>query len=236
MSKIKIPQLEELTSHEEVILARIKEILDKNIGFYIDSEIVDYCRQKSKSSEFQVYKTLYSLIQRKIIVPGSTLTKEDVLKNENRALIFNQIKEKPGMHIRELSSVVNKSSGVVRAHLQVLENFQYIRKKTYTNPRLTLLFTSDYPDLYDDFFVVTKNENDQRIIQLLINNLTTISELSTQLGVHHSTIQYHLEKLESLNLVLHIALDKNTTKYIFNKTRLDSFMMFLERILPQNNK
>lgn len=228
MSKIKIPQPDELTNYEELIFKSIKEILNKNIVFYIDSEIVDYCRQKIKLSEFQVYKTLYSLIHRKLLVPGSTLTKDHVLENENRAIIFNQIKEKPGIHIRELCSIINKSSGVVRAHLKVLENFEFIRRKTYSNPKLTLLFTSDYPDIYDDFFVVTKNENDQRIIQLLINDLLTISELSTQLGVHHSTIQYHLEKLEALDLVLHIKLDENTTKYIFNKTRLDAFMTFLE--------
>ena len=232
MSKGKTTELDVLTDFEEEVYERIKEILSKNVVFQIDSELVDLCCQKVKTSELKVYTTIYSLLQRKFIVPGSTLTKADILTNENRALIYNQIKEMPGIHIRELCSFLGKSSGVVRAHLRVLENFEYIRRKSFTSPRLTLLFTKEYPDIYEDYFVLMKNENDQQIIQLLIkNHLLTVSELSKQMGVHHSTIQYHLEKLERLNFVINVKLDENTTKYAFNQSKLETLMKFLEEIV-----
>lgn len=234
MLKGKTTALDDLTDLEEAIYEIIKKVLNKNVIFQINSDLIEFCCQKVKLPEYKVYQILFSLLRRKFIVPGSSLTKEQILENQNRALIFKQIQEKPGMHIRELCSILGKTSGVIRAHLEILENFDYIRRKTYDNPKLTLLFLKDYPEVYDDYFLIIKNENDQRIIQLLINKLSTISELSTQMGVHHSTIQYHLEKLERLNLIVSVQTDQNS-KYTFNRAKLDTFTKFLDEIIPAHS-
>ncbi|NVM30150.1 MAG: ArsR family transcriptional regulator [Candidatus Helarchaeota archaeon] len=219
-----------LTDFEEVIFNSIKEILSKKVVFQIDPEFVEHCSHKVKASEIEIYQSLYSLLQRKYIVPGSALTKEQVLENQNRALIYNTIYDRPGMHIRELGMALNMSSGVIRAHLRVLELFGYIRRKGYASPKLTLLFSSDYPDTYDDYFLILKNKNDQQIVQLLLNKQLTVSELAASLGLHHSTIQYHLGKLERLDLIIRVEFGQ-IIKYTFNKVKLDSFTDFLDRIV-----
>ncbi len=220
-----------LTDFEEVVFDSIKKILTKNVVFEFNTEFLEHCYQKVKASEIEIYQTLYSLLQRKYIVPGSSLTREQILENQNRMLIYNTIYDRPGMHIRELCMALNMSSGVVRAHLRVLELFGYIRRKTYISPKLRLLFSSDYPDTYDDFFIIMKNENDQRIIQSLLRNQLTVTELSSQLELHHSTIQYHLEKLERLDLIIRIQSEQ-IIKYAFNEVKMDSFTDFLDRIIP----
>ncbi|MHA1650826.1 MAG: winged helix-turn-helix transcriptional regulator [Candidatus Helarchaeota archaeon] len=225
-TKITHPDYSEL---EEEIFNIIKKLLKKNVTFQFNSNLINYCLQKVNTSEIEITRAIWSLLYRKLIVPGSTLTKEQILENQNRALIYETIKNHPGIHIRELCSILNKSSGVVRAHLEVLENFGYIRKRKYTAPRLILLFQKDFPETYDDYFVLMKNENDQRIIQLLINHQLTAAELSNKLNLHHSTIQYHLKKLEKLNFIVQIR-ENNTIKYTFNRARMKTFTEFLDFI------
>jgi len=229
MSSVKMPD-SNLTTLEEAVLGNIKDILKKNITFQLDSYFFDSCLQKVKAPEFEVNRAIYSLLQQKIIVPGSTLTNQQILENETRASIYKTIKAKPGTHIRELCTLLNKSSGVIRAHLEVLEVFGFIRRKNYAPPKLSLLFIRDFPETYDDYFLIMKNENDQQIIRLLINKEYTLTELSSQVGLHHSTVQYHLEKLENLNLIVRIPAN-NSVKYTFNKTRIETFMQFLDGII-----
>lgn len=219
-----------LTVLEQQVLDNIKTILKRNITFQIDSHFFDSCLQKAKAPEIEVNRAIYSLLQRKIIVPGSTLTAQQILENETRALIYDTILNKPGIHIRELCALLNKSSGVVRAHLEVLETFDFIRRKNYAPPKLSLLFAKDFPDTYDDYFLIMKNENDQQLIRLLISKEYTLAELSSKLNLHHSTVQYHLEKLETLNLIVRIS-ESSTVKYTFNKARIETFMQFLDRII-----
>jgi predicted transcriptional regulator len=219
-----------LTALEQEVLDNIKNLLKRNVTFQLDSHFFDSCLQKAKAPEIEVNRAIYSLLERKIIVPGSALNAQQILENETRALIYDTIINKPGIHIRELCAQLNKSSGVVRAHLEVLEAFDFIRRKNYAPPKLSLLFAKDFPDTFDDYFLIMKNENDQQIIRLLISKEYTLTELSSKLNLHHSTIQYHLEKLETLNLIIRLS-EENTIKYTFNKTRLETFMQFLDGII-----
>ncbi|NVM53077.1 MAG: winged helix-turn-helix transcriptional regulator [Candidatus Helarchaeota archaeon] len=216
-----------LTEFEERVLSIIKEILKKHIVFQFDATFIDFCLQKLKVSEMEIYSAIYSLLRRKLIVPGSTLTREQILENPSRTLIFETIQKHPGIHIRELCTTLNMSSGVVRTHLKVLENFNYIRRKKYTTPKFVLLFLKDFPQTYDDFFLISKNENDQHIIQCLTNTQLTMTDLSSRLGLHHSTVQYHLKKLGHLDFIIPIE-EKNIIKYTFNKARLGALREFLD--------
>ncbi|MDD1777934.1 MAG: winged helix-turn-helix transcriptional regulator, partial [Candidatus Helarchaeota archaeon] len=183
-------------------MAIIKELLKKNIVFQINPTFIDLCAQKLKVPATDIYKIVYGLVQRKVLVPGSTLTREEILENAIRTAILKLVQANPGIHIRELCQKIEANNSVVRSHVKVLEAFNYIRKKNYLNPKLSLLFTKDFPEKYDDFFVIWKNETGRQIIQLLLHEKLNISELSLQLNVHHSTIQYHLEKLNSFNMLL----------------------------------
>ncbi len=220
-------KLQHLTEFEESVLSIIKELLQKHIVFQFNSTFIDSCLQKLQVSEMRVYTAIYSLLRRKLIVHGSTLTRDQILENPSRALIFEKIQNHPGIHIRELCKTVDLSNTVVRTHLKVLESFNHIRRKKYTTPKLVLLFPHDFPQTYDDFFVVSKNQNDQLIIQYLINTQLTLTDLSSRLNLHHSTIQYHLKKLGQLNLVLPIK-DENGVRYTFNKALLGMLREFLE--------
>ena len=114
---------------EALVLKLIKKILGGQQVFQLDDYFVNYCSKKSKLSELHVYKILYSLVKQKIIVPGTILTRDKILENKSRSLIFDKIKKTPGIHIRELCEAMGKSSGLVRAHLAVLESFAFIRIK-----------------------------------------------------------------------------------------------------------
>jgi predicted transcriptional regulator len=157
------------------------------------------------------------------------LTREEILENTTRTSIFKIVQATPGIHIRELCQKIEANNSVIRSHVKVLEAFNYIRRKTYLNPKITLLFTKEFPEKYDDYFVIWKNEIARQIIQLLLHEKLNISDLSFQLNVHHSTIQYHLEKLSSFNLVLK-QQEGQSTKFTFNNEKLEDLDKFLALI------
>ncbi len=227
-TSIKLNRLEEST------LNIIKRLLKKHETFQFNPIFIELCCHELKASEMEIYKAIYSLLQQKIIVQGSTLTRDQILENQSRALIFETIQNQPGIHIRELFMQVKLCSNVVRTHIKVLEKFNYIRRKKYISPKLTLLFRKDFPELYDDFFVITKNENDLLITQRLLNQNLSVTELSNALELHHSTIQYHLKKLEQLGLIIEIQED-NTNKYTFNIAKLNDFKEFNIKFLKNSS-
>lgn len=218
-----------LTHIEEQVYQLVKRKLGKRRVFMLDDSLIDYCMGKVKAPEVEIYRAIYSLMRQKIIVPGSHLTREQILDNENRNLIFNTLQNSPGIHIRELTSKLNITSSVVRVHLKVLESFGFIRRQKFEIPKMVLLFPKEFPDTYDQYFLLWKNENTRQIIKHLINNHSNLTELSSKLGVHHSTIQYHIEKLEHLNIVTRIETNRHP-KFTFNKGILDTFIDFLELI------
>jgi len=214
------------TELEENVLNTIKTLLKKHTVFQFDASFISFCSRKLKVSEMRICEAIYVLVKQKLIMPGSALTRSQILDNPSRALIYQTIQKQPGIHIRELCQTLEKSVGVILAQLKVLENFDYIRKKRYASPNLILFFQKDFPETYDDFFLVWKNENSQRIMQLLLNQELTLTEISTKITLHHSTVQYHLERLENFSCIVRIPRNQ-AIKYTFNTTRLKLFQEFL---------
>ncbi|NHI92898.1 MAG: ArsR family transcriptional regulator [Candidatus Lokiarchaeota archaeon] len=227
MSIAKHEEINQLTNLEEEVFNLIKKWLKKQTVFQLESSLINYCSKNCNVEEIEILQVIYSLIQRKIIVPGTSLTQDQILENETRAKMYELIKNKPGIHVRELSNELKKSSSVIRTHLMVLKNFNYIRSKKYNNPKLDLQFLKDFPEIYDDYFVIWKNENDREILTSLINNELNLTELSQKLNVHHSTIQYHLKKLKQLDLIISIQAEKSL-KYTFNRNKVESLIKFLD--------
>ncbi len=216
---------ESLSDLEVTIYNHLQEMLQHNVVFYINAELIELCCKKFHTSEVEIYKTLYSLIQRKFIVPGTSLTKDKVMANSTRLQIFNIIKKVPGIHIRGICKDLNKRIGVILAHLEVLKSFGIVRSKKYSSFKHVLLFSSDFTENYDVFFLVTKNANASTILNLLYETELTLSDLTTHMGVHHSTIQYYLERLERLDLIIRLEIN-NTSKYSFNPLKKTAFQEF----------
>ncbi|MDD1776996.1 MAG: helix-turn-helix domain-containing protein, partial [Candidatus Helarchaeota archaeon] len=179
-----------------------------------------------KVSEISVSEALYTLVKQKLIMPCSALTRAQILENPSRALIYQAIQKQPGIHMRELCQTLEKSIAVILAHLKVLENFDFIRKKRYTSPKFISFFLKDFPETYDDYFIMWKNENSQRILKLLSNQELTLTELASQLAVHHSTVQYHLDRLENFGFIIRTS-GTPAIKYTFNQTKLKPYQEFV---------
>jgi len=214
---------------EEDVIAAIRELLKKHLVFQFNATFIDFCKKKLKIPANEVYRILYSLVQRKILVPGSILTREEILENSTRTAILKIIQANPGIHVRELCQKIEMNNSVVRSHLKVLETFNYIRRRDYANPKITLLFTKEFPDKYDDFFVIWKSETDRQIIQLLLREELNITEFSAKLQLHHSTIQYHIEKLSKFDMLVKESKDQSV-KFRFNTEKLGVFDEFLALI------
>lgn len=214
------------TALEGQVLNAIQNLLKKHTIFQIDDTFIATCSRTLKVSEMKVSEALYVLVKQKFIMPGSALTRAQILENPSRALIYQTIQNHPGIHIRELCQTLEKSVAVILAHLKVLENFAFIRRKRYTSPKFILFFLHDFPETYDDYFILWKNENSQHIMELLVDQESTLTELASKLAVHHSTVQYHLDRLENFGLIVRTPGIQGI-KYSFNQTKLKPYQEFV---------
>ena len=216
---------------EQLVLNHVKKILSQQQVFRLDDYFVSNCSKSLKLPEMHVYKILYSLVKRKILLPGTVLTRNQVMENETRSLILETIKNHPSIHVRALGEHIKKSSGLIRAHLEVLENFRFIRVKKYNNPKFTMIFLRDFPDKFDEFFLIWKNKNAGRILNMLYRKNSTLRELSESLDLDPTTIKYHILKLQNYNLVFLLSED-DQGKFTFNQNKKVDYIEYMKNFGP----
>ena len=139
-----------LNSDETIIYDILKEYLKKK-SFHPGLDIVDYLNNRLKSNpDFNRNKIeliIKSLTEKKIIVPGTKLIKEDVLEIPLRRKIYRHINRNPGVNVYEIRKDLNIGSNQATWHLKKLEQFQFIKsakignKKAELFPYLSMLAT-----------------------------------------------------------------------------------------------
>lgn len=143
------------------------------------------------------------LVLGSIFAIGSSLTRETILNNYQRARIFTTIEQKPGIHFNELTRNLGLSNGQASWHITCLKNFDMIRVvkvKNYTT------FYSNYNCFFGDIepiqLVALKNETRNKIYQAICNNpKINQNQLIQLIQVSQSTIAYHLIILEQEKLI-----------------------------------
>ncbi len=150
---------------------------------------------------------LLFLVLGSISAIGSSLTRETILDNYQRARIFATIEQQPGIHFNELTRNLCLSNGQASWHITCLKNFEMIRIVKARN------YTAFFPNcncFFDEInstqLVTLKNETRNKIYQTICNNPKIDQKrLIHLIKVSQSTIAYHLIILEQENL---IAIEK----------------------------
>ena len=197
---------EEILQYEEAILFVVQDYLNKNRYFTID-EITPFINSRLRELSINLNYTgikevLKSLIKKKLIFERSKLTKDQLLNNENREMIYEYIRNNPGVYFNQIAKGLKLSNYILGWHLKILLKFNLIRSKGINNHEV--FFDIKLGDENDELYYLFSKKKSKRITNFLIENPegATKTRLSRELKIHSTTISKYIKKLEKTNLLL----------------------------------
>ncbi len=184
---------------------------------------------KKGYSKEEIFLAIRSLEDKSWIVTKERRTKLEILNNDKLAKILEFIKENPGIHARD--EKVEEELGITRTpflkHIMTLERFKLIRSKKIG--KSLHYFLVDLPEDYDKFKVVFTNPLIPKIIEEIFKEEgIAISKIGEKLEVYSGTVQYHLKKLKTLDLVKSVKTQKNQKIQVINIELLKKFNEFFD--------
>ncbi len=197
---------EEILQYEEAVLFIVQDYLNKNRYFTVD-EITPFINSRLRELSINLNYTgikevLKSLIKKKLVFERSKLTKDHVLNNENREIIYDYIRKNPGIYFNQIAKGLKLSNYILGWHLQILLKFNLIRSKGINNHEV--FFDAKLGDENDELYYLFSKKKSRRILIFLKENPegATKTRLSRELKIHSTTISKYIKKLEKTNLIL----------------------------------
>ncbi|MGV9205340.1 MAG: winged helix-turn-helix transcriptional regulator [Promethearchaeia archaeon] len=144
-------------------------------------------------------------LKKKITSPDKgkhELSLEEVLKNKNRSKIIDLILKKPGIHYNELLRETGLAPGNLVWHLEILENYEVIGKKAVGNYVVYFPYYRKNPISNIDL-ILEKSDLSLKVLKNIENNPGIWNKkITKKLERNRKTIQYHIDKLIDLGLVV----------------------------------
>ncbi len=216
----------ELLEKEKLVLDVVKEYLNKNRYFDMNDTIpfiIARFRTASRNINISgIEEILRSLVRKNMIVEGSKLSMDDILKNQKRKLIYEFILANPGVYFNRILRELKFSNHVVVWHLRILLKFNFIKKDKIENH--DIYFDSKYNLKDKKLRYLTSKEKSRKIIEYLkkFDYGITKTQLSKELKMHINTITKYLEMFEQVNIVFKKKISKRIIyflheDFIYNK-------------------
>ncbi|MFX1276833.1 MAG: hypothetical protein ACFFAT_17560 [Promethearchaeota archaeon] len=190
---------------ERVVLNSIQEYLQNNRHLEIEKTI-QYLKSKFAKSSVDLNNTgieliVKSLLDKKFIVEGSKLTRGNVLENPNRSVIYEFIKEKPGVHLMKIVRGLNMSNFLVRWHLDMLLKFNYIKCEKISNHEIYYDISINPEEARCNHLIM--KDKCSNILNYLEKNDkgSTKYQLAKGLGMHYNTISKYLTELGEYGMI-----------------------------------
>jgi predicted transcriptional regulator len=153
-------------------------------------------------------------------VEGSKITRNTVLSNLNRKIIYNEIKNNPGIYLNKLSKNLGYSVYLTNWHLDILLKFNMIRKQEFN--KQFAFFDSHLPMENDYILQIISREKCSKLIEYLnsISKGCTKSHIAKKLRMHHATVNKYLEILIN-NQLVSLRIFENKNIYCLNIEKLE---------------
>lgn len=216
---------ETLTSPQLQIFEIVQAYLNKNPFFVIDDLYV-ICKKNTKIPENEIYSILNGFIKKKLIVDGSKLTRDNILKNPIRSEIYNFISKNPALNFTQILKKFNLHSYTARWHLEMLKKFGFIRQKKIKI--FNVFFTQDFPENKELIVYSLRNPNALKIFLCLQYTPLNSNNLARILNLNYSTIQYHIQELIQHKLIISIG-----NKFSINSDFTNFLKQFYDLTIPK---
>lgn len=213
------------------ILELAEEILSRNQTFnakYLYNE----AKKRLKIDRKTILRTIQLLIEKRILIEGSKLTKDLVLLNPHRKSILEFIQRNLGANFSMIKGAyegTTGSPGQLIWHLQMLLKFKYIKKIKYR--RFTILIPSEVEEMLGVHFFILRNQLNLGIVKLfLVEDVIKKSDIYKHLNREREKINYRVNLLIEVNILC--VLEEGENLITLNNEKRE----FLEQIINKLNK
>ncbi|MFX0101398.1 MAG: winged helix-turn-helix transcriptional regulator [Candidatus Hodarchaeota archaeon] len=156
----------DITPIHREILDLAEELIEKH--YTLDSDtLYSHCSRYMKDHDKRSINIAYTeLFNKRVLVHGKAVTKEKLDENPNRKKIIDIITENPGIHASQIQKQSELAIGVVRWHLQMLEEFGAIRRREFENKLAYYHSTSDAS--LDGTYAILNKKGNATILKIIL--------------------------------------------------------------------
>jgi predicted transcriptional regulator len=150
------------------------------------------------------------------------INEDELLENQLRVQILDYLDSKgeQGAHLREIQRGVGCGISSLLWHLQALDDFNLV---THTKiGKYHIFYLSGVKSVQtSEVALALKSEVAKELCRLLIKNgkPLSLSKISQEINVHHSSVQHHIKKLGELGVIIALK-EKKRSKYVIGPHRL----------------
>jgi len=190
---------ETLTPNQQKVYEIVKDYLTKN-PFFTINDLYRICKKQTKIPGTEIHSILTGFVYKNIIVDGSKLTKDTVLKSPIRREIYTFISKNPALNFTQILKQFNLGSYAARWHLEMLRKFGFIRQKKIKI--YNVYFSTDFPANKETIIYSLRNRNALKIYLCLQYAPLNSNNIAQILNLNYSTIQYHIKDLLENELII----------------------------------
>ncbi len=158
------------------------------------------------------------------------ISEDDLLDNEMRMQIVGYLEEKgeQGAHLREIQRILGCGISSLLWHLQALDDFNIVTHHKIGKYHLFYLTGSESLQI-SEIALALKSEVAKDLCKVLLRNKNplSLSKISSNINVHHSSVQHHIKRLSDLGVIM-IIKEKKRSTYIINPNRVESLEKVME--------
>ncbi len=211
---------ETLLKYEEKVFEITTEYLNKNRYFNLEN-IIPFINVRLKEYSINlnyngIREILKSLIKKKLILERSKLTKNEILNNTNRQIIYDFISNNPGVYFNRIAGELNLSNYILAWHIKMLMNFDFI-KSSIIDKHETFFNINIPPEEYRMHYTLSNKKIREIINYIKLNQDGCYkTQICKDLNMHSSTVSKYIQKLENLGILIQKKYS-NKTLYFLNE-------------------
>ncbi len=176
-------------------------------------DLLKIARRQTGAELLAIENIIDRLIAEKVIIPGTRITKEIILRNKTRRQIYLFIKEFPGVNINTIKNALNLGTHSARWHISVLVKFGCIKEVNYKATTLFALMKFCRDEiLFENLY---RKELISKLIQTLASRTLRLKELEDIISVQKTKILYNLSILLELTFVDKSALNPDNLQQMY---------------------
>jgi len=151
--------------------------------------------------------------------------------SHTRSRIRDCIKQKPGIHFNDITRELDIATGQTQYHLRKLVRSGKLERESVAGR------THYYPPTYSTWeretIALLRRETSREIVlYLLRNDPAPPAEITDQLDLARSTVEWHLSRLADHNLVEKESMDAESTRVVVALCKKETVYRLLREIEP----
>jgi len=203
-----------LSPYTQEIYCLIQDYLRSNRSVDIE-KLLDYLtailsKQENPLNRNGIRKSLNQLINEKLILTGSKLTREEILTHQKRKEIFDVIQENTCLYPYQIHKLLNIPHQMILWHLDVLEKFEFVNIWEIDSHQVYYPSNISLKSVYTHYF--SQHSKASAILNLIRSNQESCTQthIVTELNMHPQTVRKYLKYLMKYRLLAKLKKERKT--------------------------